>query len=87
MKPKKIIEVLEKCDSLAETLEMAHLEALDIQKATGTENLDVMHISQAQEIVAMRIGYFQRLKEAADELPEEAKAPGAPKPEGSEPPQ
>lgn len=73
MKIEKINELLAKCASLEEALEMAHSEALDVQKATGGENLDVMHISQSQEIVAMRIGYWQRQKEAEEEKAEAKK--------------
>lgn len=63
MNIEKLTKLIEKCESLEETLEMAHDEALAIQKETGAENLDVMHIGQAQEVVAMRIGYLNRQKE------------------------
>jgi len=63
MNIKQLTELIEQCESLDETLEMAHGEAIAIQKKTGNENLDVMHISQAQEIVSMRIGYLNRQKE------------------------
>ena len=83
MNIKQVTELIEQCESLDETLEMAHDEAIAIQKKTGTENLDVMNIAQAQEIVSMRIGYLNRQKEnleteAAAKADAEAKAKGEP---------
>jgi hypothetical protein len=70
MKPNKINDLLEKCGALDQALQMAHEEAIAIQKLAGTENLDVMHIANAREIVSMRIGYLTRLKESAEEKSE-----------------
>jgi hypothetical protein len=67
MKQKTILELLEKCEALDQMLGTAHEEAVTIQKLAATENLDVMHIANAREIVAMRIGYLTRQKEAAEE--------------------
>jgi hypothetical protein len=88
MNLKQVTELLEKCESLEETLKMAHDEAIGIQKQTRTENLDVMHISQAQEIVAMRIGYLNRQKENLEaEVDAKAKAEGsAPQQQQQQPP-
>lgn len=67
MNLKVINDVLTKCASLADTLEMAHEEALDIQKALKGEHLDVLHITNAREVVTMRIGYYRNLLDAAEE--------------------
>lgn len=76
MNLKKINDVLEKCGSLADTLEIAHDEAIELQKALAGEHLDVLHIANAQEVVAMRIGYYRNLLDAAEEkaAAEKAKA-------------
>jgi hypothetical protein len=85
MNIKKLTELLSGCESLDELLKQAQEEARAIQKLSGTENLDVMHIGQAREIVSMRIGYLNREKEKLEEAEaeekkakENKKAPDAP---------